>query len=535
VHREEISNMNAKNQNRARVLVGVCGLAASALALTGCNARSFLDPSKTVRSEPTATIMPILDRIAAIEDDSGQVVEYSDPLAEDLIPEPQSYRISPGDVLRVVIFDFISPGRPEEYEVPVDARGMVEIPQLGRVNVAGRTTEEATQVFVQTIRDKGLVDEPLVQVLAVAQRGQTFTIIGAVQNPGLFPIPKADYRILEALSAGGNFDESTKEVYIIRQVPLSDEVMGGIPTRAQPVPDAGSQSQPAPSAEDLINLIEGIAPPETAPNQQPEQPQDMLRDEKTAPPGAPGAMRETPRAAPRTAPSRRRQDSAPDENTPPQRPAVDLIETDTGPTPGAPAGDGSSWLFLNGKWVKVKSQDTGDTNAPSSTRIDELITQRVIRIPLKPLLEGKQSINVVIRPGDVIRLPSQGSGFVYMGGEVARPGPYQVAADFTLLRAIDSAGGLSEIGIPERLELTRLLPGNRQAVINLDLQAISQFTQPDVYLKAGDRVRVGTNFWALPLAVTRNGFRASYGFGFILDRNLSSDVFGPPPVNQFGQ
>jgi hypothetical protein len=69
----------------------------------------------------------------------------------------------------------------------------------------------------------------------------------------------------------------------------------------------------------------------------------------------------------------------------------------------------------------------------------------------------------------------------------------------------------------------------------IDGKAIADRTQPDIVLKPNDRVNVGTNFWALPLAVIRNGFRASYGFGFVFDRNIGNDLLGPPPVNQFGQ
>src|SRR5690606_23077869 len=97
---------------------------------------------------------------------------------------------------------------------------------------------------------------------------------------------------------------------------------------------------------------------------------------------------------------------------------------------------------------------------------------------------------------------------------------------------IDSAGGLNGLAIPERTEIWRLLPGDRQAVIRINLRAIAEGTQPDLYLKAGDRINIGTNFWAYPLAVIRNGFRASYGFGFLLDRNFGNDVFGPPPTNR---
>ena len=101
-----------------------------------------------------------------------------------------------------------------------------------------------------------------------------------------------------------------------------------------------------------------------------------------------------------------------------------------------------------------------------------------------------------------------------------------------LLLLDEPAAGMN---LTEKVELTRLLDHNRQATIRLDGRAIAEHTQPDVWLKPNDMVNVGTNFWALPLAVIRNGFRASYGFGFVLDRNISNDLFGPPPTNQQGQ
>ncbi len=499
-------------------IFALCGLALTGASLTGC-AKSFMDPTKLGGFGDTPRVMPILDRIASIEDDSGQVVEYSDPLTEDLIPQPESYRIGPGDALRVIAHDLIIIGQREEYEVPVDARGMVEIPQLGRINVAGRTTEEAVNEIVAAIRAKGLVQDPLVQVLTLSQRQQTYTVLGAIQSPGLYPIPRADYRLLEALASAGTFDETTKEVYIIRQVPLSEEVSGVIPglnhfSPATPAPTTTPPKQAEqPKGQDLIDIIDQIAPENGAKK-------DAPTDAPKKPKPSPGMFGGQDSA----------QTSPP---TPAAKPVVDLIE-DEKPTAVAPAGDGASWIFLNGKWVKVKSPTPQEALAVKA-KPDELITQRVIRVPMKQLLQGYQSVNIIIRPGDVVRFPTTSSGFVYMGGEVARPGPYQVTSDFTLLRAITSAGGLGETAIPQKVELTRMLPGNRQAVIKLDLQAISEHTQPDIFLKPSDQVMIGTTWWALPVAVIRNGFRASYGFGFILDRNLSNDIFGPPPVNQVGQ
>ena len=63
------------------------------------------------------------------------------------------------------------------------------------------------------------------------------------------------------------------------------------------------------------------------------------------------------------------------------------------------------------------------------------------------------------------------------------------------------------------------------------LGAIRQRTEPDIYLRGDDHIIIGTNFWATPLAVFRNGLRTTYGFGFLLDRNFGNDVFGAPPTN----
>ena len=78
-----------------------------------------------------------------------------------------------------------------------------------------------------------------------------------------------------------------------------------------------------------------------------------------------------------------------------------------------------------------------------------------------------------------------------------------------------------------------LTPTTRELVdrAGVNLSAIRNRAEPDIYMQPDDHIIIGTNFWAQPLAVVRNGFRATYGFGFLLDRNFGNDVFGPPPTN----
>ena len=161
---------------------------------------------------------------------------------------------------------------------------------------------------------------------------------------------------------------------------------------------------------------------------------------------------------------------------------------------------------------------------------------RIIEIDVDRMNRGDALQNIVIRPGDTLYCEFPPIGVIYIDGEVARPGTLQfpTAGKPTLSRFIAAAGGLGPIAIPERVDLIRRLPGDREATIRVNLAAIRNRTEPDIYLKRDDHIIIGTNFWATPLAVFRNGFRVTYGFGFLLDRNFGNDVFGAPPVNIVG-
>ena len=59
----------------------------------------------------------------------------------------------------------------------------------------------------------------------------------------------------------------------------------------------------------------------------------------------------------------------------------------------------------------------------------------------------------------------------------------------------------------------------------IDLEKISNGTQPDFFIKQNEWINVGTHGTSRWLAVLRNAFRATYGFGFIYDRNFSDKDF----------
>lgn len=489
---------NRYSTSRAPRLLTVAGLAA-VCTLTGCEVDSFLDPSVIGRWERTPTTVPILERIAAIEDDEGEFVEYADPSPEDLKVEASVYRIGPGDVLEVVLFDMIAPRQPDGYQRIVDARGTIDLPQLGTVPVNALTPDEVVEVLKE--RMLPYVGNPLATVNVVSASQMTIHVMGAVRNPAPYFMPRADYRLLEALTAAGGFSETIPHVFVIRQVPLTQASKGAPPAD---IPRSRQSDQPSRSSDDLLKIIDDLSSPNNG--------------------GSPASFASTTGQPGQTPPAARGQSG--------DAPPVDLIDSRSVPaTPTAPAGTGSTnWMYLDNRWVQVQ----GAPDATGQVNTEQLVTQRVIRVPVKNLLSGDARYNIVVRAGDIIRVPSPEVGLVYMAGQVARPGVYTLpdVGRLTLIRAVTTAGGLGALAIPERVDLTRMVGADRQATIRLNLRAIAEGTQPDIYLKPDDQVNVGTNFWALPLAVIRGGFRMTYGFGFLLDRNFGNDVFGPPPTDQ---
>lgn len=537
----------------ARLLALSAGAAGLSL-LSGCSVDSFFDQSVTGRWEKTATSAPILERLTTIEDGRGEYVELTDVTPEDLIPAPKEYRISPGDFLNIAMYDLVVRNAVEPVQKQVDTRGIVELPFLGPVAMAGKTADQAKEA-VQEAMKRFVGPNPQATVEVVQQRQQTFTVLGSVSQPGPYFIPAAEYRLLEALTAAGQFNDSIEELYVIRQISLSEQLdyrpaVGSTSDPATRVPDGipstQPQYQPQPGDPKLIDLIDqlsqpgstpGTTPgstpaptppaPGTDPGQPPAQPPAQPAEPPVDLPKSPAAPSVMASGTSR-APARARRDDPP---------PVDLVDSSrtapaTSPAqPGPMLGQNSTWMFLDGRWVPVARRDTVMPGGSSTG--EEMVTQRVIRVPMDPLLAGDSKYNIIVRPGDIIRVPPPQLGNIYIAGQVNRPGVYSLPSEgrLTLLRLVDAAGGLGGLGVPERVELTRMVGKNRQATISLDLRAIAEMTQPDIYLKPDDRINVGTNFWAYPVAVLRSGFRATYGFGFVLDRNFDDDVFGPEQFN----
>jgi polysaccharide export outer membrane protein len=501
-----------RRQGLFRTLV-ILVMAMSAGQMVGCTPDSFFDPSRTGRFDDMPTTIPILTQIDVIENENRLWSRASGVTPEDLVPNDLSYRMAPGDIVTVEVYELVAPNAWHTITRRIDAGGYIRVTELGDVPSAGLTQQEFEDLLTE-LYDKSVLMGAQVEVVVEEGGGFQYTVYGFIQSPGRYLLRNPNLKLLDALAVAGGVPVNTEKIYIIRNLSLHDNTK--------------------PAFEDRMReQFEGRQDPKTG---EPLDVESLIEQLNDRPP-SPGAFRmEQDGFQPIDI-----DDLEPVQvDTPPQ------VDVDDVTAPMAPiedlVGGDVSYIFdeNRGEWIPVRSNGNGRVQpiAPGddSSARNAMVVERIIEVPYQKLSKGDTSYNVIIRPDDLVYIAGPDNGVVYIDGLINRPGVYQLpnAGKLTLSRLIAAAGGLGQLAIPENVDLTRVVGESREATVRVNLAAIRQRTEPDLYLKPDDHIIVGTNFWATPLAIIRNGFRATYGFGFLLDRNFGNDVFGAPPTNQFG-
>ena len=212
------------------------------------------------------------------------------------------------------------------------------------------------------------------------------------------------------------------------------------------------------------------------------------------------------------------------------------------------------WIFQNGKWRPVRpgqgaqpekptqlpaqqeplppaeQAETAQEPVPAEYNWEQIASagqqKRVIKIPVKEFLGGDPRYNIIIKPGDVISVPVDIVGEFYVLGNANNQGVINLTGrPMTLMQSMASAGGLGPLAWPENIEVRRRIAEKKEEIVLVNLKKIAGGSQPDFFIKPNDLINVGTHPAARWLAVLRNAFRATYGFGFIYDRNFADPRF----------
>jgi polysaccharide export outer membrane protein len=470
----------------------------------------FLDPTEVGNFETPVT-SEIRESVSILEEPTG-IQNAEDPSETDLLPEFAEQRIGPGDVLNVSIFEVLMPGQATGVQVRVGNSGFETLPVVGRIPMVGLTAREAELEIKERLREMEVLPDADVQVSILQSPGHQISIVGSISRPGVYPLPRPEYRLLDAIAAAGGIAPIIEKVYVFRpataepprtrELPPPAQIQPQPPAEAVPftmseasrgraaTPDDTEDDEPPATSKSTINELDilngeptGDAP---LPRWDPERGDWVIGDATTA-----------------TAPSSEMPTTMQEVQPPPEQVAI---------TSQAADAEDEEHAQEEGTWWESEAMQP---------------PVRILEIPVKELMDGDPRYNVCLRAGDIVRVPAGSVGEFYLGGNVARPGAYGLTGRrITVKQAIVSAGGFGPLAWPARAELIRRIGENEEHYIQLDLDAIFAGKAPDFYLKPNDIVNVGTAPWTPFLAVLRNAFRFSYGMAFVYDRNFAdSDTF----------
>lgn len=479
--------------------------------LTGCQGydwgfHHFFDPSRNIRQTEPMQINPIFESVGPTDQTDFVLPGAEQPTPEDLKYVETDYLIGATDILRVSVLDLLAEGLETVLERQVSESGYIDLPLLENpLKVAGMTKLQATELIADAYSPRVLKD-PDVSVRVVVPRQSTFSIIGAVTRPGTFNVLRNDFTLLEALALAGDVSQVNIDwIYVIRRKRTAAQA--GATEELPPLPSETPTTAPAPS-------------PTTAPTTGPAEKDPLEELEKFIPQGLVhgGAEADRPVYAADTTP-------APETAQP--RPAEPRPQT--------------RWVYADGKWIQVTAPADGQEKptpvAEAKTPEDPYgwgdydlgEAARIIAINLRRLKEGDPRMNVVIRPNDIVNVPPLQIGEFYVMGEVSRPGVYSLTGrKVTVKMAVAAAGNIGPLGWPNNSVLIRRVGRDQEQRQQIKLADIIAGKEPDIFLKPNDVVAVGSYWAASFMAVWRNAFRMTYGFGFIYDRNFSERDFEIP-------
>lgn len=96
----------------------------------------------------------------------------------------QEYTLSPGDVVRITVYDHPDMGTVTR----VSETGRVNLPLVGEVPVAGVTPPVAASRIAARLRDGKYIKNAQVSLFVERHRSPLVSILGEVQRPGKFPV-----------------------------------------------------------------------------------------------------------------------------------------------------------------------------------------------------------------------------------------------------------------------------------------------------------------------------------------------------------
>ena len=125
---------------------------------------------------------------------------------------PEDYRIGPGDVLRITVYN-----QPDLLtEAEVSESGTLSMPLAGEVAVGDKTRTDAGRAIGRALESAGILKEANVTVRVLEYRSQQVSVLGEVAKPGRYPITRPS-SVAELIGLAGGITAKGSQVVSVVQ------------------------------------------------------------------------------------------------------------------------------------------------------------------------------------------------------------------------------------------------------------------------------------------------------------------------------
>ena len=140
-----------------------------------------------------------------------------------LLPrQKQNYLIGPDDILEVSVFEWDLTDETRILELRVSKTGVIALPSLGSVKVAGLSVEDVNANIVNQLSDQNILQNARVSVSVKEYRHRRVAVLGAVNLPGMYALQENAASLLEVLSLAGGPSADASAVAYVQQMPDDD-------------------------------------------------------------------------------------------------------------------------------------------------------------------------------------------------------------------------------------------------------------------------------------------------------------------------
>src|SRR5439155_12819057 len=156
---------------------------------------SHQEPTTSNQDTGTGGASPNSISGSGVGSSSDSQLRRGDPL--ELVPP---MRVSPGDDLDISVF-----GLPElTQHLRVSNSGEVSLPLIGKLHLAGLSSDEAQAAIEKRLADGNFVNNPQVSVYVKEYTTEGITLSGEVNRPGIYSA-LVGHRLLDLIQAAGGF------------------------------------------------------------------------------------------------------------------------------------------------------------------------------------------------------------------------------------------------------------------------------------------------------------------------------------------